>query len=192
MPALPITGDPEADELLERDSFALLLGMLLDQQFPMERAFRGPFELKQRLGGRLDAAELAAMDPEELAAVFARPPVVHRYPRSMAARTQALAGYLVEQYDGRTERLWADAQTGQELFANLRALPGFGAQKAQIFVALLAKRFGVQPAGWQEVAGGYGEPGWFSVADVDGPDALLRVREHKKAVKAEAKAKAAG
>ncbi|MDQ4096377.1 MAG: Fe-S cluster assembly protein HesB, partial [Actinomycetota bacterium] len=93
MPALPITGDPEADELLERDPFALLLGMLLDQQFPMERAFRGPYELKQRLGGRLDATELAGMDPEELAAVFARPPVVHRYPRSMAARTQALARY---------------------------------------------------------------------------------------------------
>jgi uncharacterized HhH-GPD family protein len=192
VPALPITGDPEADELLEQDPFALLLGMLLDQQFPMERAFHGPYELKRRLGGRLDPAELAAMDPDELAAVFAQPPVVHRYPRSMAARAQALARHIVEHYDGRAERIWTDAPTGQELYANLRALPGFGAQKAQIFVALLAKRFGVQPPGWEEVAGGYGQPGWFSVADVDGPEALARVREHKKALKAEAKAKAAG
>jgi uncharacterized HhH-GPD family protein len=189
-PALPFSGDPQADDLLATDPLALLIGMLLDQQVPMERAFHSPYDLKERLGGRLDAAEIAAMDPDELAALFKGPPALHRFPGSMAARTQELCRHLVEHHGGRAERVWNDAKTGQELFANLKALPGFGEQKARIFVALLAKRLGVTPSGWEEVAGGYGQPGWFSVADIDGPEALARVREHKRAMKAEAKAKA--
>ena len=186
-----ITGDPEADELLNHDSLALLIGMLLDQQVPMEKAFRGPYDLKERLGGRLDAAEIAAADPDELAAVFARRPALHRFPGSMAARTQELCRHLVEHHGGRAEAVWTEAADGDDLFARVRALPGFGEQKARIFVALLAKRLGVTPPGWERAAGPYGRRGWFSVADVDGPDALARVREHKRAMKAEAKSLAA-
>ena len=188
--ALPFTGDPQADELLEHDPLALLVGMLLDQQVPMEKAFRGPYDLRERLGGRLDAADLAGMDPDELAEVFAERPALHRFPGSMAARTQELARAIVEHYGGHAGRVWSDAASGQELFSRVKALPGFGEQKARIFVALLAKRLGVQPPGWQEAAGAYGQPGFFSVADIDGPQALARVREHKRAVKADAKAKA--
>ena len=187
-PALPLTGDPPADELLEREPLALLIGMLLDQQFPMERAFHSPYELKERLGGRLDAADIAQADPDELASLFTQRPALHRFPGSMAARTQELCRYLVEHHGSRAEAVWSDAASGKELLARLRALPGFGDQKARIFVALLGKRLGVTPPGWEDAAGAYGKPGWFSVADVDGPDALARVREHKKAVKAEAKA----
>ncbi|HEV3402406.1 MAG TPA: HhH-GPD-type base excision DNA repair protein [Acidimicrobiales bacterium] len=187
--ALPLTGDPPADELLEREPLALLMGMLLDQQFPMERAFHSPYELKERLGGHLDAADIAGADPDELASLFSQRPALHRFPGSMAARTQDLCRYLVEHHGGRAEAVWTEAGSGKELLARLRALPGFGDQKARIFVALLGKRLGVTPAGWEDAAGAYGKPGWFSVADVDGPEALARVREHKKAVKAEAKAK---
>ena len=185
---LPLTGDPKADELLEDDPLALLIGMLLDQQVPMEKAFRGPYDLRERLGGRLDAGEIAAMDGEALAEVFRRPPALHRYPGSMAGRTQDLCAALVEHYEGRAEAVWGTAETGQALFANLKALPGFGDQKARIFTALLAKRLGVTPPGWEDVAGAYGRPGHFSVADVDGPESLAAVREHKKAMKAAAKA----
>jgi len=186
----PFTGDDEADRLLSTDAFALLTGMLLDQQVPMEWAFHAPFDLKIRLGGRLDAAAIAAMAPEELVAVFTEKPALHRYPGSMAGRTQALCRIIVDDYGGRAKRVWSTAKTGSELITNLRALPGFGEQKARIFTALLAKRLGVKPPGWEEEAGPYGRPGYFSVADIDGPDALARVREHKAAVKAEAKAKA--
>jgi uncharacterized HhH-GPD family protein len=188
MPALPLTGDPQADELLETDALALLIGMLLDQQVPMERAFRSPYDLKERLGGRLDAAEIADMDAEALATVFKGPPALHRFPGSMAGRTQDMCRVLVERYDGEAARVWTDATTGKELFANLRVLPGFGEQKARIFTALLAKRLGVRPEGWEEVAGPYAPAGHFSVADIDGPEALAAVREHKKAMKAAAKA----
>lgn len=186
--SLPLTGDPPADELLVSDPLALLIGMLLDQQVPMEKAFRGPYDLKERLGGRLDAAEIAGMDAEALVAVFRGPPALHRYPGSMAARTQDLCRILVEQYDGQAERVWTTAATGKELLAHLKALPGFGEQKARIFTALLAKRLEVTPPGWEEVAGAYGRPGHFSVADVDGPESLALVREHKKSMKAAAKA----
>jgi uncharacterized HhH-GPD family protein len=179
---------PAADDLLARDPFALLVGMLLDQQFPMERAFAGPYELAQRLGHEPDARELAAADPDELAAVFATPPVVHRYPRSMAGRVQELARHLVEHYDGRAEAIWADVPTGLELRRRLEALPGFGRQKAAIFVALLGKQLGVQPAGWREAAGAYGEEGARrSVADVVDADSLQKVRDFKKATKAAAR-----
>jgi uncharacterized HhH-GPD family protein len=187
---LYVSGDPEADALLEREPLALLIGMLLDQQVPMEKAFHSPYDLKERLGGRLDAAEIAAADPDELAGLFAERPALHRFPGSMARRTQDLCRHLVEHYGGRAERVWTDATAGEELLANLRALPGFGEQKARIFLALLAKRLGVTPPGWEDAAGAYGEQGWFSVADIDGPEALARVREHKRAVKAAAKARA--
>jgi uncharacterized HhH-GPD family protein len=189
---LAFTGDPAADKLLATDPLALLIGMLLDQQFPMERAFHSPYDLKERLGGRLDAAGIAAMDAEELAAVFRGPPALHRYPGSMAGRTQELCRALLDRFDGKAADVWTRAETGQELFANLRSLPGFGEQKSRIFVAILAKRMGVTPPGWEDAAGPYAQAGHFSVADVDGPDALAAVREHKKAVKSAAKvAKAA-
>lgn len=188
---LPLTGDRDADELLGEDGFALLTGMLLDQQVPMEKAFRGPYDLKERLGGRLDPAEIAGLDPDTLVELFVRRPALHRFPAAMAARTQALAAIVSERYGGDASRLWDGAGTGQELFERLRELPGFGEQKARIFLALLAKRLDVCPTGWEELAGPYGRAGYFSVADIDGPDALARVREHKKAVKAEARAKAA-
>jgi uncharacterized HhH-GPD family protein len=186
---VPLTGDPDADQLLATDPLALLIGMLLDQQVPMERAFHSPYELKERLGGRLDAASIAEADPDEVASVFAERPALHRFPGSMAARTHELCRHLVEHHGGRAERLWEGVTSGEELFARVKALPGFGDQKARIFVALLGKRLGVTPPGWEQAAGAYGKPGWFSVADVDGPEALARVREHKRAVKANAKAK---
>jgi uncharacterized HhH-GPD family protein len=186
---LHIAQHPEADRMLSTDPLALLLGMLLDQQFPMERAFAGPYVLAQRIGvTSLDAAALAAHDPETLTAAFALTPVVHRYPKAMAARTQDLCRILVEKYDGSAAALWETASTGKELLARVAALPGFGKQKAQIFVALLGKQYGVRPEGWREAAGGYGEEGVYkSVADVTGPEALDKVRAYKKEMKAAAK-----
>jgi len=186
---LPLTGDEAADRLLEEDPLALLIGMLLDQQVTMEKAFHSPYELKERLGGRLDASEIAEMDPDKLKAVFAERPALHRFPGSMAGRTHELATALVEHYDGRAERVWETAKDGAGLFANLKALPGFGDQKAKIFIALLGKRMGVQPPGWEKAAGFYAEHGCYSVADVDGPENLAKVREYKRDAKAEAKAK---
>ena len=187
---LPLSGDPAADELLGKEPLALLIGMLLDQQIPMEKAFHSPLELKERLGGRLDAAETGAMEPDDLRHLFAERPALHRFPGSMADRTGDLCRALVEHYGGNAEKVWTGATTGAELFDNLKALPGFGDQKAKIFVALLGKRVGVAPPGWEQAAGHYGEHGCFSVADVDGPESLARVREYKRAAKAEAKAKA--
>ena len=189
--SLPLTGDAAADRLLGRDPLALLIGMLLDQQVPMERAFRSPYDLQERLGGRLDAARIAGMDADELAAVFVGPPALHRFPGSMAARTQALCQALVDGYGGRAEAVWQTAETGDQLLSNLRALPGFGEQKARIFVALLAKRLGVTPPGWEDAAGPYAAVGHFSVADVDSAEALARVREHKRAAKERAAREAA-
>ena len=181
MPPIAITGEPAADALLERDPFALLAGMLLDQQFPMERAFAGPQKIVERLGVEsLDPAAVAALDPEEFAALCATPPAVHRYPGSMAGRLQELARLIVEQYDGDTAALWQEATSGADLLARLRALPGFGDAKARIFVALLGKQRGVQPDGWEQAAGAYSEPGSFrSVADVVDPDSLAKVRAFK-------------
>lgn len=187
---LHLTGDDEADHLLSVDPLALLLGMLLDQQMPMERAFLGPAKLAERLGhpDRLDAAEIASMDPEHFAAICAQPPAVHRFHGSMAKRAQELCRHLVEHYDGDAAAVWERAATGQQLFANLTGLPGFAAQKAQVFTALLAKRLGVQPPGWREVTGPYGEEGVFrSVADVDGPESIAKVRAFKKEAKAAAR-----
>ncbi len=188
MAELHLSQDPDADALLSSEPLALLLGMLLDQQIPMEKAFRGPFDLRERLG-HLDAARIAAAEPEAFAALFGTPPAVHRFPGSMAKRVQDLCAALVEHYDGSAQALWADAEDGPELLRRLQALPGFGRQKAQIFVALLGKRLGVTPPGWREAAGGYGEDGALrSVADVTSPETLLEVRAYKQSVKAAAKA----
>lgn len=190
--ALQITQDEEADQLVSRDGLALLVAMVLDQQIPLERAFHSPLELKQRLGGRLDAAEMAAMDPAALARVFAEPPALHRFPASMAKRVQELCQVLVSDYEADASRLWGSAPTGAELLRRVRALPGFGDQKARIFVALLGKQFGVEPQGWAEAASPFGAPGSFlSVADIDSPDSLARVRAYKQERKAQAKASAA-
>jgi uncharacterized HhH-GPD family protein len=181
---------PEADELLGRSPLAALVGMLLDQQVPMEWAFSGPYTIAQRLGADdLDAHRIAATDPEEFAALLSEKPAVHRYPGSMAKRVQQLCQYLVEHYDGDAAAVWEDAASGKELLDRLTALPGFGKQKSQIFLALLGKQFDVQPPGWREAAGPYGEPGSYrSVADITGPESLEKVRAHKQEAKRAAKA----
>ncbi len=181
---LQIAQDEQADQVLTDSPFALLAGMMLDQQFPMERAFAGPAKVLDRFGS-LDPAAIAAADPEEFATLCAVPPAVHRFPGSMAARLQALAAHVVERYDGRTARLWEEASSGKELMQRLGALPGFGKQKSQIFVALLGKQLGVRPEGWEDAAGAYAEPGSYrSVADVVDPASLERVRSFKKEQKA--------
>lgn len=190
MPTLRLTQDTAADELLSRDPLALLLGMLLDQQFPMERAFSGPRLLADRMGvDTLSAAAVAEADPEQLTAWFQGPPAVHRYPGSMAGRAQAVCRLLVERYDGRADALWADVPDGATLLRRMGELPGFGAQKAKIFVALLGKQYGVTPPGWREAAGDYGQEGSRrSVADITGPESLAEVRAFKQEAKRAAKA----
>jgi uncharacterized HhH-GPD family protein len=185
---LHLAQDPAADELLTKDPLALLIGMALDQQFPMERAFRGPYVMRERMGA-FDTSTIA--NHPDLKAVFAVPPVVHRFPGSMATRVQELCRHLLEQYDGDPARIWKGVKDAGEVLARLEALPGFGKQKARIFLALLGKQYGVRPTGWREAAGAYGEEGSFrSIADVTGPDSLLKVRSYKQAMKAEAKAAA--
>ena len=189
-PTLPVTGDPEADKLLVDDPLALTIGMLLDQQVPMEWAFSGPLRLRDKLGGRLDAAEIAALDPAELEAMFKGPPALHRYPGSMAKRTQALCQYLVEHYGGDAAAVWTGVDDGAELLRRVKALPGFGTDKARIFTALLAKRFGVRPTGWEQATAPFSDDQPRSVADVDSAESLQRVRSWKKAMKAQGKTKA--
>lgn len=185
---LSLSGDAAADKLLSKDPLALLIGMVLDQQVPLEWAFAAPRRLKDRLGGRLDATEIAAMEPDVLVKAFVERPALHRFPAANAKRVQELCRIVVEQYGGKADRVWKSAKTGSELLANVKALPGFGDQKARIFVALLGKQLGVQPPGWDEAAGDFGRPGiYLSVADITGPDSLARVREHKQAMKAAAR-----
>ncbi len=187
MTSLHLSQDPAADALLSKDPLALLLGMLLDQQIPMEKAFRGPYVLSERTGGALSATDLA--ERGDLADVFAQTPAVHRFPGSMAGRVQELCRVLVADYDGRAEAVWEDVPDGAELLRRMQSLPGFGEQKAKIFVALLGKQLGVQPSGWREAAGQYGEEGVRrSVADVVSPETLLEVRATKQAVKKAARA----
>lgn len=185
MPTLYLATEPEADALLASDPLALLIGVLLDQQVPMERAFGAPYRLAQRLAApRLDAAALAAHDPEELVEIFATPPALHRFPAAMAGRTQQLCRVIVEEYGGDASAIWREAATGAELVKRLAALPGFGRQKAQIFTALLGKQLGVRPPGWQEAAGPYGEAGVHrSAADITDDASLAKVREYKKQLK---------
>jgi len=188
VPKLQLVGDPAADALLSEDSIALLVGMLLDQQVPMEVAFAGPKKIADRMGG-LDPHEIADRDPDEFAALFAEKPAVHRFPGSMAGRVQALARAVVEQYGGDTTALWtAGDPDGAQLYTRLKALPGYGEQKARIFVALLGKQYGVTPAGWREAAGAYGGDGThLSIADVVDEASLQQVRATKKAQKQAAK-----
>jgi uncharacterized HhH-GPD family protein len=186
---LYITGDPDSDELLNTDPLALLIGMLLDQQVPMEWAFGAPPKLKERLGGEIDATHIASMPLEELEVVFKGPPALHRFPGSMAKRTQQVCQHLVEHHDGRAQDLWEGAADAQDLFKRLTALPGYGKEKAKIFMAMLAKRFGIKPAGWEEVAAPFSDDERRSIADVESPETLLEVRAWKKAMKAAGKAK---
>jgi uncharacterized HhH-GPD family protein len=182
---LHIAQDDAADALLASDPFALLVGMLLDQQFPMERAFAGPYVIARRMGiDRPDPEAVASADPDAFAAIMAGPPAVHRYHTSMAGRVQALARYVLEVYAGDAGALWRDVPDGAELFRRVRGLPGFGDQKAKIFVALLGKQFGVRPPGWEEAAGDYAAPGRRSVADVVDATTLQEVRDYKKAMRA--------
>jgi len=185
---IPVTGDPEADRFLADDPLALLVGMLLDQQVPMEWAFRGPLTLRERLGGRLDATAIAAMEPEELEAVFRAKPALHRYPGSMGQRTHALCRYIVDEYGGDAAAVWTTAATGDELLWRLRALPGYGEEKAKIFLAILGKRLQIAPPGWEEAAAPFSDATPRSVADIDSPESLQRVRawkiEHKRNKKA--------
>jgi uncharacterized HhH-GPD family protein len=184
--------DPEANELLTRNALALLLAMLLDQQVPLERAFSAPADLVRRMGHEPTTEELAVCDPDALAAVFGERPALHRFPKAMAARTQALCRAIVADYDGDPAAIWSTATSGTELLKRVSSLPGFGEQKAKIFVALLGKQLGVRPAGWREAAGAFGDEGsYMSVADISDPESLERVRSYKQALKAAAKQKAA-
>lgn len=189
--ALYLSGDSEADALLSEDPLALLIGMVLDQQVPLERAFSSPRDLRDRLGGHLDAGAIAAMGPAELAEIFSQRPALHRFPASNAGRVQQMCQIIVSDYDGDAARVWEGASSGAELLRRVRALPGFGEQKAKIFVALLGKQLGVRPAGWQEASKPFGDKGTHSsVADITSKESLLRVRAHKAEMKAAAKAKA--
>jgi uncharacterized HhH-GPD family protein len=180
---LPIAA--EANDLLSRDPLALLFGMVLDQQDKLEKAFNAPYVLSRRLGHMPTAAELADFDPEALVTVFSTPPALHRFPKAMAGRVQAVCRLLVDEYDGDAAKLWQGITTGQELVKRIAALPGFGKQKSQIFTALLGKQYGITPDGWREAAGAYGEDGSHrSVADIVDGASLDKVRAYKKEMKA--------
>ena len=181
-----IANEPAADAVLDEHPFAVVTGMLLDQQYGMEHAFRGGWKVLSRFGS-LDPAEIAAADPEAFKTLCSQTPAIHRFPGSMATRLQELSSLVVKEYDGDVTRLWTEAADGADLFKRIQALPGFGKQKAQIFVALLAKQLGVRPEGWEAVAGDYALDGYRSVADVVDADSLLKVREFKQMKKAAAK-----
>ncbi|MGA2037218.1 MAG: HhH-GPD-type base excision DNA repair protein [Acidimicrobiales bacterium] len=184
-----LSQDPEADALLSKEPLALLIGMVLDQQVPLEWAFAGPAELKRRLGAQLDARVIASMDPEQLVTAFSTKPALHRYPRSMARRVQELCRVVDEDYGGEAQTLWSDTQSGSQLLERVKKLPGFGDHKAKIFVALLGKQLGVRPSGWEKVSAPFSEPGsLLSVADIIDVDSLARVRLSKQQAKAEQKA----
>jgi uncharacterized HhH-GPD family protein len=186
---LHITGDPAADKLLSDDAFALLTGMLLDQQVTMESAFAGPEKIRTRIGS-ISPATVAAYDPEGFVEMFKESPAVHRFPGSMAGRVQALAETVEHEWGGDATAIWTQGNPdGKEVLDRLKALPGFGEQKAKIFLALLGKQCGLQAAGWREAAGNYGQAEVFlSVADIVDPESLRKVRASKQAAKAAAKA----
>ena len=188
-PSFPITGNPDDDQLLIDDPLALMLGMLLDQQVPMSWAFRGPARLRERLGGRLDATEIAAMGPDAVADLFSQKPALHRFPCSMGKRAQALCEYLVEHHGGYAADVWEGAADAEDLSVRVNALPGFGEEKSMIFIALLAKRFNRAPAGWEAVAGPFADDQPRSVADIGSEAELLDVRAWKKAKKSAGKGK---
>jgi len=187
-PALHLTGDAEADAVLSRDPLALLIGMVLDQQVTMQKAFSSPAELARRLGGSLNAASIAGMEPEELAAVFKERPALHRFPGSMAGRVQQVSRAVAEDYGGKADAIWKGTRSGEELVGRLKSLPGFGEQKSKIFAALLGKQLGVRPEGWREATAPYGGDGThLSVADITDAASLEKVRATKKAMKARAR-----
>ena len=186
----PITNDDEANALLVEDPLALLLGMLLDQQVPMEWAFRAPFTLSQRLGERFNATDIAAMDPEDLVAAFCEKPALHRYPAAMARRAHAVCQHLVDHYRGDPAKIWFRVTDGAELYRRVGEIPGFGEEKAKIFVALLAKRFGKRPDGWAEAVAPFGDDQPRSAADVSSKERFAEVRAWKKAHKAAGRSKA--
>ncbi len=188
-PTFPVTGDDEADQLLVEEPLALVLGMLLDQQVPMEWAFKGPATLKRRLGA-LDAAAMAEMTPDAIDEVFREKPAVHRFPSAMAKRAHSLCQQIVDQYDGDAANIWRGVKDPAVLFERIRALPGYGDEKAKIFLAILGKRMGSAPAGWERFAGPFGDTTPRSVADIDSPEAFTRVRAWKKEQKAKGKSKA--
>jgi uncharacterized HhH-GPD family protein len=178
-----MTGLAEADDVLDRYPFAVVVGMMLDQQYGMEHAFRGGSKVLSRFG-TLEPAAIAAADPEAFKQLCSEPPAIHRFPGSMAARLQELAALVESKYDGDVTRLWTEPTSGKELFKRVQELPGFGKQKAQIFVALIAKQLNVRPDGWEAVAGDYALEGYRSVADVVDADSLQKVRDYKKQMKA--------
>jgi uncharacterized HhH-GPD family protein len=187
-----LTGNATADALLDSDLNALLIGMLLDQQVPMEKAFSGPAVIAERMGGTFDVAAIAAMDEEEFVALCAAKPAIHRYPGSMGKRVHQVCKVLVEQFDGSAENIWVDASSGDEVWGAVRSLPGFGDEKAAIFTALLGKQRGVTPLGWRDSSAPYGEDGVFrSVADIVDDESLQKVRETKRVLKLARKAAAA-
>jgi uncharacterized HhH-GPD family protein len=186
---LAVTGDPSADKLVNSDPLALLIAMLLDQQISIELAFRGPARLAERLGGHLDASAIASEDPEAFLAIVADKPALHRFPRSMAGRIQALCAHVADNLDGDAGSLWRDAGSGAELHQRLVHLPGFGDEKARILLAVLAKRFGVTPDGWEIWAAPFDDDQPRSVADIDGPDALARVKAWKQRQRAAGRSK---
>lgn len=188
--AIPITGDEAANRLLVENPLALLIGMLLDQQVPMEWAFRGPLTLQERLGGSLDAETIAALGPDKVEAIFRDKPAMHRYPGSMGKRTYALCAFIVEHYGGDAGAIWRDAPSGQEVYRRLRELPGYGEEKSKIFLAILGKRLGQAAPGWEEAAAPFSDATPRSVADVGSAESLERVREFKKARKAAKQGKA--
>jgi uncharacterized HhH-GPD family protein len=187
--SFPVTGNALADELISTNPFALLVGMLLDQQVPLEWAFGSPLRLRERLGGKLSPQVVAAMSPDEVEKAFRTKPALHRYPGSMAKRTHDLAVELIARYDGRAENLWDTASTGQELLDRLRALPGYGDEKAKILVAVLAKRFGVRPPGWEAACAPFSDDEPRSAADIDSPEALERVKAWKRTMRQQGKSK---
>jgi uncharacterized HhH-GPD family protein len=185
--AFQIAGEPEADKVLDEYPFAVVMGMMLDQQYGMEHAFRGGYKVLTRLG-TLDPAAIASANPDEFKALCSQPPAIHRYPGSMAERLQQLAAFVVSEYDGDVTRLWTEATTGEQLIKRVQQLPGFGAQKSKIFVAFLAKQLDVKPPGWRKVSGDYALTGYRSVADVVSAESLQKVRDYKQKQKAAAKA----
>lgn len=188
-PRLYLSGETAADALLSRDPLALLIGMVLDQQIPLEWAFAAPAKLRERLGHDLDAAEIAGYDEEALLRMFTGPPALHRFPGSMAKRVQQMCRHLVDEYDADAGSLWAGAKDGPDLLKRVQALPGFGEQKARIFIGLLGKQYGVRTTGWEAAAGAFGRPGTYvSVADITDRESLEQVRAYKKESKAAAKA----
>ena len=187
-PVLPVTGDPDADRLLVEDPLALLLGMLLDQQVPMEWAFMGPNTLKARLG-HLDAAKIAAMDRDEFVELCRQKPAIHRFPKSMGERVHAVCEHVVEHYDGQADKIWKGVRNAQTVYDRLREVPGYGEEKTKIFMAILAKRFDKKPSGWEELAAPFSDDVKRSVADISSEEALHEVRKWKKAQKAKGKSK---